>query len=87
DDIQRLIGYLVQNGFRPLISYHPGLGENKVKELKNLIGDRVSYSDPNISSLNDFFEKSTTVIAGNSSILLEAALAGLTPIYYQIILF
>lgn len=84
NDIKQLVEYLIQKNYKPLVRWHPGLGTRKIEKLKSKLGDAVSFSDPRVESLTDFFNKSICVVAGNSSILLEAALAGLTPIYYQI---
>jgi hypothetical protein len=84
DDIKRLVEKLIQKGYKPLVRWHPGLGIRKVEQFKSKLGNTVSFSDPRVEGLSDFFNKSISVVAGNSSILLEAALAGLTPIYYQI---
>ncbi|WP_025675130.1 hypothetical protein [Salinivibrio socompensis] len=84
NDIKRLVEQLIQEGYKPLVRWHPGLGIRKVEKLKSTLGDMVNFSDPRFDSLSEFFNKSISIIAGNSSILLEAALAGLTPIYYQI---
>ncbi|OOE89085.1 hypothetical protein BZG76_14840 [Salinivibrio sp. AR647] len=83
-DIKQLVEHLIQKNYKPLVRWHPGLGVSKIEQLKSKLGDAVSFSDPRVESLNDFFNKSISVVAGNSSILFEAALAGLTPIYYQI---
>lgn len=84
EDVKLLADHLIHKGYKPLLRWHPGLGMRKVEKLKSTLGSMVSFSDPKLDSLSEFFNQSLSVIAGNSSILLEAALAGLTPIYYQI---
>lgn len=42
------------------------------------------FSDPKIEAIEDYLSKTQIVIAGNSSILLESALAGVIPIYFEI---
>ncbi|OOE85046.1 CgeB family protein [Salinivibrio sharmensis] len=84
EDVKLLANHLIQKGYKPLLRWHPGLGKRKIEKLKSVLGSMVTFSDPKLDSLNEFFNQTLSVIAGNSSILLEAALAGLTPIYYQI---
>lgn len=46
--------------------------------------ERVSLSDPRQEPISSFMERIDWLIAGNSSIHLEAALAGVMPIYHEL---
>lgn len=68
------------------IRWHPGMGHKKICELQDILKchSTVETSDPNKEAVSDFLENLNCLIAGNSSIHLEAALAHVIPIYYEL---
>ena len=70
----------------PRLRWHPGQAILDIKQYRVAFvsSERVSLSDPNIESISDFMAKIGWLIAGNSSIHLEAAIAGVMPIYYEL---
>lgn len=82
---EQLLRALVKNKFKVLLRWHPALSSKLIYELKTkLKSNQVDFSDPKFESLGGFFGKVYCMIAGNSSIHLEAALVYVVPIYYEI---
>lgn len=89
DDVSlaiELIWKLVESGCRVVVRWHPGQSDQKVVPLKETFADNefVGLSDPKIEPVLVFLRRIKWLIAGNSSIHLEAALAGVRPIYYEL---
>jgi len=76
---------LTKIGLRVVIRHHPSQSPVFTEGLKALQAstENIRISDPEISDINDFFQGVDVLIAGDSSIHLEAALAGLTTYYYH----
>lgn len=77
---------LVDKGQRLIIRWHPFQREEDVEAIKTAFSDHngmVSFSDPMKQELGVFFAHARCLIAGNSSIHLEAALFGLKTIYFE----
>lgn len=76
---------LLINGFEIRIRCHPGQPGKDIQKLRSAFFDssKVTFSDTKNESVSSFMEQIHWMIAGNSSIHLEAALAGITPLYYE----
>lgn len=85
DSIEKLVSSLTENSIFPIVRWHPALSGVNIENLKHRLSKyRVIYSNPNDESLNYYFSKVFCLIASNSSIHLEAAISGITPIYYPL---
>lgn len=85
DDIKAVLDSLC-NGSVPIkLRWHPGGGERAINVLLDAINSYpIEYSDPRKESIPAFFASIRGLVAGNSSIHLEAALCGIVPVYYEI---
>ena len=82
---KRLIRFLGNNNFRVRLRWHPALSPKDKDFLQNSLNSyNVEFSDPKFESLGEFFSKIFCLVAGNSSIHLEAALVQVFPVYYEI---
>ncbi|MBE0508893.1 MAG: hypothetical protein IBX50_19585 [Marinospirillum sp.] len=89
DDVQKGIAFvnnLVAEGVYIRLRWHPGQGIMDTQAYRDAfeINKKVVLSDPKQETISDFMENIGWLIAGNSSIHLEAALAGVMPIYYEL---
>jgi hypothetical protein len=69
-----------------IIRWHPSQSRSYVQTLKDALEgylERVTFSDPLKQSLGEFFSYAQVMVSGNSSIHLDAALAGLRTIYFE----
>ena len=80
------INALQDEGLGVRLRWHPGQAVNDISQYHAAFAtsERVSLSDPKKESISDFMGKIGWLIAGNSSIHLEAAIAGVMPIYYEL---
>lgn len=82
---ERLVVLLENNGVKVRLRWHPALATKVTQILKTRLSSReVEFSDPKLESLGSFFSKISCLVAGNSSIHLEAALAHVVPIHYEV---
>lgn len=81
----KFINALATSGLDIRLRWHPGQSSrDTIKYLTAFSGSvHVTLSDPRQESISEFMEKVGWLIAGNSSVHLEAALAGVMPIYYE----
>lgn len=89
DDADASIGFvedLAAHGRKVCVRWHPGQPERQVKRYRTTFAANrsVELSDPKKEAVSDFFSRIGYLVAGNSSIHLEAALAGILPIYYEL---
>ena len=72
-------------GWYCVIRTHPGQSQEFIKGLTTFIADKpcFSWSDPAVEVISEFLSRTNVLIAGNSSIHLEAALHGNPCIYYE----
>lgn len=85
DGALSLVHSLNENKFSVRLRWHPALSPRIVNRLRSCLKDyNVDFSNPKFETLGQFFSKVNCMIAGNSSIHLEAALAHVVPIYYQL---
>lgn len=80
------INSLAREGLHVRLRWHPGQANRDTIQYRSELStsERVSLSDPQKESISDFMGNIGWLIAGNSSIHLEAALAGVMPIYYEL---
>lgn len=81
-----LLTVLAKNGFDVCIRWHPAQPKSDIGYIKNFIKQNrgFEFSDPSQENVGGFVERVCCVVAGNSSILLEAAIAGALPIFYEV---
>lgn len=77
---------LAEAGFCVYVRWHPGQADRNAKQYLAAFrsNQRISLSNPKTESVSEFMGKISWLIASNSSIHLEAALSGVTPIYYEL---
>lgn len=77
---------LANKGMEVCLRWHPGQAPTDIAKFKHAFSDnhKVTLSDPKQESISTFMDKVGWLVAGNSSIHLEAALAGVHPIYYEL---
>lgn len=82
----RLAGQLTSAGYEVCVRWHPGQTRTAARAIQDSLGSKenISFSDPSAESVGTFLDKVSWLIAGNSSIHLEAALAGVLPIYFEL---
>lgn len=90
DDIDVAISFinrLVDLQYNIVIRWHPGQSESDIKEIKKAFEEYkvVNFSDPKDEPVSQFLSRINWLIAGNSSIHLEAALANVKCMYYELV--
>ena len=80
-----LLNHLSLMNIKCKVRVHPNQSLFFTKKLKKYIRKRnwIIFSDPKKEPVNNYFKNLDIVIAANSSIHLEAALAGLPTFYYE----
>lgn len=80
------INNLTNNGLNVRLRWHPGQPPRDIEQYREAFANskRVTLSNPREEPISDFLERIEWLIAGNSSIHLEAALAGVKPVYYEL---
>lgn len=86
DEAVRFVEALLKEGKKVCVRWHPGLASGFAnKYMASFSGiDSVLFSDPQMEPASDFMGKIGFLVAGNSSIHLEAALTGVLPIYLEL---
>lgn len=89
DDIDaglELAEELATKGYKVCLRWHPGQKPEGIRQIKTKLAqwDNVLLSDPKQESPGDFLARLKLVVAGNTSILLEAAVVGVLPVYYEL---
>lgn len=82
----RFVKELANAGQQVRVRWHPGQSERHVAQYLTVFSGiaQVQLSNPKTEPVSDFMANIRWLVAGNSSIHLEAALAGVTPIYYEL---
>jgi hypothetical protein len=88
DDVSQAIhltNFLTGLGFEVYVRCHPGLGKQGVLAIRESLKiiNNAFLSEPSVDPLSSFFERIGWLVAGNSSIHLEAALSNVVPIYFE----
>lgn len=86
DKVIELVQSLIDAGFTICFRWHPGLPIEQINKYKvTFTGKKqVRLSNPVIEHVGEFIAGLGYLIAGNSSIHLEAAVAGIQTIYYEL---
>lgn len=81
-----MINALQEKGLCVRLRWHPGQAISDINQYRAAFSssERISLSDPKQENVSDFLARIGWLIAGNSSIHLEAAIAGVMPIYYEL---
>jgi len=82
----QFVKQLANAGLLLRVRWHPGQSERIARQYFTAFAgvSRVQLSNPKTESVSDFMANIRWLVAGNSSIHLEGALAGVTPIYYEL---
>ncbi|WP_339651674.1 hypothetical protein [Halopseudomonas pelagia] len=80
-----LVANIVEAGKYVYFRWHPAQQVSEVDFYKEAFGKnaKVVISDPALCSTSEYISHISSLVAGNSSIHLEAALAGVSVIYYE----
>ena len=83
--VEALLDELATMQVQCIVRTHPFQNPIFIGQLKSYMKDKdwLTWSNSREEGLADYFSKVNAVIAGNTSIHLEAALAGLATIYYE----
>lgn len=83
--VQTMLDHLAAMHLKCVVRTHPFQNPAFLEQLKTYVQDKawLSWSNSREQSLADYFGSVNTLIAGNTSIHLEAALAGLPTFYYE----
>lgn len=86
EQVTHLLNKLSVQGHNIMVRWHPGQSKKDIEQIKCLCNanEGLRYSDAKKESVGDFLSKIHWLIAGNSSIHLEAALTDINTIYYEI---
>lgn len=82
----RFVKELANAGQELRVRWHPGMSVLHIQQYLKAFEKipQVTLSNPKTEPVSDFMASIRWLVAGNSSIHLEAALAGVTPIYYEL---
>lgn len=82
----KLAEKLANKGHNVCLRWHPGQKSEEVRKIKIKVGDwdNLVLSDPKHESLGDYLGRLQMVVAGNTGLLLEAAVVGVLPVYYEL---
>jgi hypothetical protein len=77
---------LATKGREVCLRWHPGQKPEEIRKIKARAAqwDSVILSDPKQEPPGDYLARLNLVVAGNTSILLEAAVVGVFPVYYEL---
>lgn len=85
DHLEVLLNVFDSKGVNCIVRTHPGQSIAFLSKLESYISQRkyVRFSDSKTSSLSDFFGQCRILIAANTGLHLEAAIAGIPTYYYE----
>jgi len=83
--VQELLNHINNNKTKCIVRTHPAQDQVFIEKLRKYIEDKdwLIWSDAREQMISDYFAKINIMIASNSSIHLEAAIAGLPTFYYE----
>ena len=83
--VQEFFSLIKNSEIKCIIRTHPAQDQVFIRKLSEYIEDKdwLIWSDAREQIISDYFENINIMIAGNSSIHLEAAIAGLPTFYYE----
>jgi hypothetical protein len=84
--VRKVLEYFVNQNVNCVVRTHPYQSPEFLASLTKMVSsyDAIGWSDSRSQSLSDFFQEIQCLIAANSSIHLEAALAGLPTFYLEL---
>lgn len=82
----KVANQVAEAGYDLLLRWHPAQSKADIQKYVTLLSGNsgIHFSDPRREAGSAYMEKIRFLIAGNTSILLEAAIAGAFPIYYEL---
>lgn len=86
EEVIRLCEYMVQSGKQVSLRYHPATGQDAIDELNKFVeqsAGSIMLSSPYTSPVNEYLGSIDSLVASNSTILLEAAIVDVKSIYYE----
>lgn len=85
NNVVDVINKLTKNGFSILLRWHPNQSLDDIAKINTVFenNSKVGLSNPKSQDVSAFLGESSSLIAGNSSIHLEAAIMGVKTIYYE----
>lgn len=85
-DVMQVVCAMTHAGYDLRLRWHPGMGLATVEEIRDacLVIPSVGLSDPLVETVGDFLSQVRILVAANSSIHLEAAVAGVMPVYFEV---
>ena len=89
DDVDATVDFvnqLANTHYSIIVRWHPGQAEYDIRKYREEFArnSHITLSEPKSEKVSHFLSKINWLIAGNSSIHLEAALAGVNCIYYEL---
>jgi len=83
--VQELLNFINNNKTKCIVRTHPAQDPFYIAKIKDYIKEKhlISWSDPREQLISDYFANINVIISGESSIHLEAAIAGLPTFYYE----
>jgi len=85
-EVLQLSQYIVQTGRCVLLRYHPATSQSAINALNKFAkesGASVTLNSPYACPVNEYLGLIDTVVASNSTMLLEAAMVNVKSIYYE----
>lgn len=85
EDTERVVNELIESEYSVRLRWHPGMSRARTEEITAMLSgaSSLTFSDPSVESVSEFLGRIAVLVAGNSSIHLEAAIAGVVPVYYE----
>lgn len=85
-DVMKVVTAIAEAGYALRLRWHPAMGWARVEEIRQACSpiQSVGLSNPLVELVGDFLAQVGVLVAANSSIHLEAAVAGVMPIYFEI---
>ncbi|MGF2733396.1 hypothetical protein [Marinobacter sp. DUT-1] len=79
------VNAVIESGREVCLRWHPAQAPADINRYKRTyVGNsKVILSDPKVDSISQFMERLHCLVAGNTSILLEAAVARVCPVYFE----
>lgn len=83
--VLRTVILLTQAGYQVSLRWHPAQPEVSVQQYRNALkgASQVILSDPKEDPVEEYLERLRYLVAGNTSLILEAAVAGVCPLYFE----
>ena len=85
-DVMKVVTAIAEAGHALRLRWHPAMGLARVEEIRQACSSfpSVGLSDALVEPVGDFLAQVGVLVAANSSIHLEAAVAGVMPVYFEI---